>query len=230
MKLIFIHGSGNTGEVWRYQIKHFPDAEAVNLPGHLSPGEPGTSVGDYVDWLHRYILERGYTAPVLAGHSLGGAIVQVYALKYPQEIKALILIGTGARLRVAPQYFSLIQAGIESPSIWMQNFLEPQYSQIAPKLKEKLIAETAKVGAAVQLNDFLCCDKFDIMDKIHQIKAPTLILCGSRDKMTPPKYSSYFAAKIEGSKLIIIDGGTHYFFAEKHRATNQAIEQFLHAL
>jgi pimeloyl-ACP methyl ester carboxylesterase len=75
-KLIFIHGSGNTSKVWHYQLEHFPDAEAVNLPGHLSLGEPCTSVEDYTVWLHDYITERGYLAPVLAGHSLGGAIVQ----------------------------------------------------------------------------------------------------------------------------------------------------------
>ncbi|GAH60842.1 unnamed protein product [marine sediment metagenome] len=229
-KLIFIHGSGNTGRVWHYQIQHFPDAEAINLPGHLSPGEPCTSIEDYVTWLHCYILEQGCHAPVFAGHSLGGAIVQMYALKHPEDIKATILAGTGARLRVAPQYLSAIQDGIEDSSTWLQNFVEPQYSHIEPELREKLLDETAKVGAKVQLNDFLCCDKFDILEKVHQIKVPTLVFCGSEDVMTPPKYSSYLAARIEGAKLIVVDGGTHYFFAEKPEVANQAIEQFLQGL
>lgn len=229
-KLILIHGSGNTGEVWHYQIQHFPEAEAINLPGHLSPGEPCTSVEDYVAWLHGYILEQGYSAPVLAGHSLGGAIVQMYALKHPQDIKAIILVGTGARLRVAPQYLSAIQDGIENPSVWVQNFVEPQYSHIDPELREKLIAETVKVGAKVQLNDYLCCDKFDIMEKVDQIEVPTLVLCGSEDVMTLPKYSSYLAAKIKKANLAVIDGGTHYVLVEKPEAVNQAIEQFLRGL
>jgi pimeloyl-ACP methyl ester carboxylesterase len=230
MKLIFIPGSGNTGEVWHYQAKHFSDAEAVNLPGHLSPGEPCTSVGDYTVWLHRYIIERGYSAPVLAGHSLGGAIAQTYALKYPQEIKALILIGTGAKLGVAPEFLSLMRDGIGNPSSWLKNFIEPHYNRVAIEVRNKVIAKVAQVGAAVQLNDFLCCDKFDIMDKVHQIKAPTLIICGSEDKMTPPKYASYLANKIEGAKQVIIDGGTHLVFAEKPGTVNQAIEEFLHSL
>jgi len=229
-KLIFIHGSGNTSKVWRYQIQHFPEAEAINLPGHLSPGEPCTSIEDYVTWLRCYILEQGYPAQVLAGHSLGGAIVQMYALKHPEDIKAIILAGTGARLRVAPQYLFAIQDGIEKPATWVQNFVEPQYSHIELELRGKLLDETVKVGAKVQLNDFLCCDKFDILDKVYQIKVPTLVLCGSEDVMTPPKYSSYLAARIEGTKLIVVDGGTHYFFAEKPEVVNQAIEQFLDGL
>ena len=230
MKLIFIPGSGNTGGVWCYQVAYFSDAEAINLPGHLSPGEPCTSIEDYTDWVHGYILKREYSAPVLAGHSLGGAIAQMYALKYPGDVKAVILVGTGARLRVAPQYLSSMRDGIQNPPVWVHNFLEPQYSQITPKLKEKLIRETVKVGAKVQLDDMLCCDKFDIMGKVQDIKVPALILCASEDIMTPPKYGSYLAAKIAGSKLTVIDGGTHYFFVEKPEAVNQAIEQFLHTL
>ena len=229
-KLIFIHGSGNTSEVWHYQIEHFPDAEAVNLPGHLFQGEPCASVEDYTDWLHRYILEQGYPDPILAGHSLGGAIAQLYALNYPRDIKALILIGTGARLRVAPEFLSLMRDGMENPSAWLKNFIEPRYSRVAPAVREKIIKKIAQQGDAVQLNDMLCCDKFDIMDKAHQIKVPTLVICGSGDQMTLPKYSSYLASKIEGAKLVIIDGGTHLAFAEKPEAVNQAIEQFLNEL
>lgn len=230
MKLIFVHGSGNTGAVWQYQLQHFPEAEAVELPGHLSPGRPCTSIEDYAAWLRRYIVAKGYAAPVLAGHSLGGAIVQMYALQHPQDTRALILIGTGAKLRVAPQFLSAMQDGIENPSAWAQNFVAPNYSHIDPELRETLMAKTIQVGAEVQLNDFICCDKFDVMDRLNQIKVPTLVLCGSEDLMTPAKYGSYLAAQIEGANLVVVDGGTHFFFAEKPEIVNQAIEQFLHGL
>jgi len=230
MKLIFVHGSGNTAAAWHYQVAHFPEAEAINLPGHLSPGEPCTSVEDYADWLHSYIFEHKYCDPVLVGHSLGGAISQIYALKYPKDVRALVLIGTGARLRVAPEFLSLMQEGIKNPSAWLKNFVEPRYSQIAVEIRKNIIAKIAQVGPAVQLNDFLCCDKFDIMDKIDQIKVPTLIICGSEDIMTPPKYASYLATKIKEAKLTLINGGTHLVFAEKPEAVNQTIEQFLATL
>jgi pimeloyl-ACP methyl ester carboxylesterase len=229
MKLILISGAGGTAEFWQYQTEYFPNAEAVNLPGHPD-GELCASVEDYSDWLWSYILNQGYSAPVLAGHSMGGAIVQMYALRYPNDISGLVLIGTGARLRVAPQILSLVQEGIENPSVWVQGFLEVQLSRIDPVMKERLINKSLELGAKVQLNDMLCCDKFDIMDKVHQIEVPTLILCGSEDEMTPPKYTSYLAAKIKGSRLTVIDGGAHFVFAEKPEAVNQAIGQFLDSL
>ncbi len=229
MKLILIPGSGGTEEVWKYQIEYFPNAEAVNLPGHPD-GELCTSIEDYTDWLWRYILKQGYSQPVLAGHSMGGAIVQMYALKYPKDVKGIVLIGTGARLRVAPQILSVVQEGIENPSVWVENFLEVQFARIDGAMKKQVTNKALELGARVQLSDMLCCDKFDVMDKVHQIEVPTLILCGSEDEMTPPKYSSYLAGRINGSNLTIVDGGAHFVFAEKPEAVNQAIERFVNSL
>jgi pimeloyl-ACP methyl ester carboxylesterase len=226
VKFLFIHGSGNTGLVWHYQTRHFADSEAVSLPGHPE-GEPCASIEDYAEWLHQYVLGKGYSELVLAGHSMGGAVAQIYALNYPQDVKGLILIGTGARLRVRPDFLSLMEAGIETPATWIKNLVEPFYSRVDPAVREKLINKVAEVGAAVQLNDFRCCDEFDIMDRVHQITAPTLVICGTEDDMTPVKYSQYLANKIAGARLFIIEGGSHFVFMEKPEEVNRAIEEFL---
>jgi pimeloyl-ACP methyl ester carboxylesterase len=77
------------------------------------------------------------------------------------------------------------------------------------------------------LNDLLCCDKFDIMGSVQNIKLPTLVLCGSEDEMTPVKYTNYLANKIEGAIKVIIDCATHAVARGKPREVNQAIESFL---
>ena len=226
LKLILVHGSGSTGDVWHYQSAYFPNSEAVNLPGH-PVGKPCTSVPEYARWLHDYIAERGYNKPVLAGHSLGGAIVQTYALEYPGDVRALILVGSGARLRVNPDFLKLVEAGSADPAKWLREFVEPDFALVPEELKRTIIKKMIEVGAAVQLNDFQCCDKFDILDRVPAIALPALILCGSKDIMTPVKYSQYLAAKIAGSKLVIIEGGTHFAFMEQPDPVNRAIEQFL---
>jgi len=228
MKLIFVHGSGGCKEAWHYQTKHFPDADAIDLPGHPD-GEPRTSVDGYVDWLRGYIKERGYNDVVLAGHSLGSAIAQLYALKYPEDLKGLILIGGGARLRVHPMYLEMLEKAKSDPSM-LESFFEMAWGLIDPELMEVLRRRALENGPAVFLNDMLCCDKFDIMDRVHEIKVPTLALCGSEDVMTPPKYTQYLADRIEGAKGVIIEGGTHMVFAEKPDEVNQAIENFLRSL
>jgi len=238
MNLVFIHGSGNTGVVWKHQTDYFVGSEAVNLPGHLSEGEACASVEDYAAWLHGYLSGKGYSQPVLAGHSLGGAIALQYALDYPRDVGGLILVGTGAKLRVAPHALQIIEKGIQEPDSWLAEFIEPQLRRIVDtvvevatretgmdaELRRKALAEIAQVGARVQLNDFLCCDRFNV------IGVPTLVLSGSWDVMTPPKYGAYLADNIEGARQVVIEGGTHHFFGEKPDQTNKAIEAFLKEL
>jgi len=226
--MIFLHGSGGCKEVWHYQTQHFPDADVIDLPGHPE-GEPRTSVDDYTDWLRVYIQERGYSDVVLVGHSLGSAIAQLYALKYPEDLKGLILIGGGARLRVHPMYLDTLEQSLSNPRIF-EVFIKMSWELIEPELKKMLRRRSLENGPLVFLNDMLCCDKFDIMDRVHDIRLPTLALCGSDDTMTPPKYTKYLTDKIEGSREVIIDGGTHMVFAEKSGEVNQVIEDFLSGL
>jgi len=228
MKLIFIHGSGGCKEVWHYQTRHFPEADTVALPGHPC-GEPCTSIDAYVDWLRGYIRDAGYVGVVLAGHSLGGAIAQLYALKYPEDLEGLIVIGSGARLRVGTMYLETLRKARSNRTIF-EDFFNKSYEFIEPELRNELQRKALEGDPAVLLNDMLCCDRFDIMNRVHEIRLPTLALCGSEDIMTPPKYTKYLTSKIEGAREVIIEGGTHMVFAEQPGVVNQAIEDFLNSL
>ena len=77
------------------------------------------------------------------------------------------------------------------------------------------------------LNDFLCCNRFDIMGRVHEIKVPALIICGESDVMTPVKFANYLGANIPNSRVVVVPQATHFVFAEKPEAVNKAIEDFL---
>lgn len=226
MKLIFIHGSGGYEGIWRYQIAHFLDSEAITLPGHPQ-GQPCRSVEEYRDWLRKYIKERNYEDIVLAGHSLGGAIAMAYALEYPQDLRGLILIGTGARLKVHPMYIKQLEKAMEGNLEDWYEWMEGTHPLVEQGFKRELIERHKFIGPAVQLNDLLCCHDFDVMDRVQEIKLPALIICGDSDMMTPVKYASYLGDKIQGSKVAIIPGATHLTFIEKPDEVNKAIEEFL---
>ena len=92
------------------------------------------------------------------------------------------------------------------------------------------MAETVDIGPKAQLNDFLCTHNFDIMDRVHQMKLPTLVMCGMDDNWTRPKYTRFLAEKIDSARVEIIEGGTHLVGVEKPREVSRAIEAFLHSL
>ena len=80
------------------------------------------------------------------------------------------------------------------------------------------------------LNDLKACNAFDVMDALPKIKVPFLGIVGSNDIMTPPKYTSFMVNKIAKTNSVVIQGGTHFVFAEKPGEVNQAIEDFIKAL
>ena len=118
---------------------------------------------------------------------------------------------------------------IGNDDAWRKS-LEESSTITDPKMRQAMIGSRIRIGPAVQLNDMLCCDKFDIMDRVQAIKLPTLVLCGTEDEMTPVKYTRFLADKIEGATEVVIDGATHLVFVEKPKEVNQAIERFLSSL
>lgn len=229
MKVTFVHGSGAYGGVWRYQTECFSDSDAIDLPGHPE-GQALDSVEAYAEWLREYIDGMGYKDVVLAGHSLGGAIALQYALKYPDKLKGIIIIGSGARLRVHPAFFAELEDAIEGdPERWWQQVAASYH--LTPKDYAREVLETQKtIGPAVMLNDFLCCDRFDVMDSVEEIKLPALVICGDRDMMTPVKYAEYLESRLANAQVVIIPGATHFVFAEKPEAVNKAIGAFLQSI
>ena len=226
MKVIFVHGSGAYGGVWHYQTDYFLDSDAVNLPGHLQ-GQTLSSVEEYADWLNEYIRGKGYSGVVLVGHSLGGAIALMYALKHPQDLKGIIIIGSGARLRVHPMYLATLEEAVKgNPWQWYQLLAEDH--RLTPEdHKREVIEKQRAIGPAVMLSDLLCCDKLDLMDRVQEIKLPALVICGELDVMTPEEYADYLGARLANSWVEIIPQATHFVFAEKPEAVNKAIEDFI---
>ena len=226
MSIIFVHGSGACADIWRYQTAYFSDSHAVDLPGHPD-GQALKSVEECVDWLSHYLKERESKDVVLAGHSFGGAIALMHALKYPQELKGIIIIGSGARLRVHTTFLTPCEEAIEGDPRKWHEMIEEWYRQTPAVYRRRVIERQKAVGPAVMLNDFLACDKFDIMDRVLEIRLPALAICGESDFMTPVKYANYLGTKIAGSSVVIVPGAGHFVIAEKPEAVNKAIDNFL---
>jgi pimeloyl-ACP methyl ester carboxylesterase len=225
MKLIFIHGSGGSKDFWKQQTEYFKDSEALNLPGHPD-GEPYETIEECVEWLREYVTDRGYRDLVIAGHSLGGGIALLYGLKYPEEVKGLITVGSGGRLRVLPKILEDLEKTIADPENYPRSREKPS-DLISPEMAEIMKRAFEENGPATSLADFRACDRFDIMDRLGEINIPLLAVCGSEDVMTPPKYSHYMTDNMPNARTIIIPGGSHLIYVEKPVEVNQAIAEFL---
>lgn len=213
------------------QTRRFGDADAVDLPGHPH-GHPCPTIDGYVQWLNTYVVAKGYKDLIITGHSLGGAVALLYGLTYPDDVKGLICVGSGARLRVDPVHLENLEKAMAGPQQMQTAAIEAFYplSRIEPELAHTILYRVQENGLPVILNDLRACDQFDMMDRLHQIEVPLLAVCGTDDDLTPCKYAHYLAHNMPHARAVAIQGGTHFVHAEKPTEVNQAMAEFLSGL
>ena len=229
--LVFIHGSGDTGRVWRPQVDYFgPErAFAIDLPGHGQRADtlpPEASVLDYARAAHDIIWnELGLEHPIIAGHSLGGAVALTLGLEYGNETGGLILIGTGARLRVHPELLEATRVAPEAATHQLKGLaFAPGHAET---MLDDMLEEQAKPAPYMLHRDLAACNVFDCMARLPEIHLPTLIICGAEDRLTPVKYSQYLREHIAGSSLRLISDAGHYVMREQPLLVNYTIEEWL---
>ena len=227
--IIFVHGSASSHLLWGRQVRatgEITHAVALDLPGHGRSTLPGrNSIEGYRDVLLGLLDALGFERVVVVGHSMGGAIAQTLALSHPDRVAGLGLIGTGARLRVLPAIVEGVQNDLPHTAR-----LVVEYSY-APTLngveRERAVAEFLACPAGVAHGDFIACNQFDATARLSEIHAPTLVICGRQDRMTPVKYSEFLASNITNAHLTLVDGAGHSVMLEQPEAVNQALLDFM---
>ncbi len=225
--VIFVHGAGGSSHGWTNQLKaSIPGfwQVALDLPGHArSHGQGENRIEEYAKWITAFIQAMGFKECVLAGNSMGGAIVQMVALTRPELLRAVILVGTGARLKVDDELLRRSRQG--------QSFADYAYAPGTPlKVQLESGKEFELTAPEVRYHDFLACNEFDIMDRIHEIDKPALIICGQEDILTPVKYAQYLHEHLPESRLEIIPEAGHMVMWEQAQQVNRILRDFLMSL
>ncbi len=227
--LIMIHGAGGRSQVWQSQLRSLEDkinTLAIDLPGHgQTPGPGRDTIDDYTSWLEDLFTRLDLKAPFLMGHSLGGAIVQEAALRFPEQLGGMVLVATGPHLPVAPPFLEGMKKHFEEI---VDTIIKYAYG---PGADPVLIREGARLmkesGAAVVHGDFLACDHFDRRKDIAKIQLPCLIICGEEDKLTPPPLAKGLNHSISGSRLVLLPSAGHMVMIENFRPFNLAVREFV---
>ncbi len=227
--ILFIHGAGGGQYTWNYQ-KGFFEKEfnpiVIELPGHgESGGEGEEEIVTYAEQVYAFLQAVGDRKIFLVGHSMGGAIVQTLALTHPEVIQGIILVGTGARLKVLPMILNGIKTNFEET---IPRIVQFAYSRKAPsELIEGGVNQMLQCRAEVLYGDFAACDRFDVMKEVEKIDLSTLILCGEDDALTPVLYSQFLHSRIKGSKLEVLPNAGHMVMMEAPQAFNEKIAEFV---
>jgi pimeloyl-ACP methyl ester carboxylesterase len=226
--LVLVHGAGGTRLHWPAELRRLPEASVytLDLPGHGRSGGPGCdTIAGYAEAVAAFLHAIGIEMAIVAGHSMGGAIAMTLALDFADLVAGLVLVATGARLRVAPAILEGIRSNFEGATELVTRFAWS--SETAPRLIELGRQALLGTGPDVLLGDFTACDRFDVMERLGEIEAPTLVAAGSADQLTAAKYARFLAKRIADARLVIIEGAGHMMMLERPIETAEAVQDFL---
>jgi pimeloyl-ACP methyl ester carboxylesterase len=140
-------------------------------------------------------------------------------------LKGLVLVASGSRLRVAPE---LLEAAPSEFEQTVDRIISFAWSKNSPSEVIELGRKLMLQGDPTTLRgDFLACNQFDLMQALEAIRLPTLIICGTEDRLTPPKFSQFMADGISQSRLEMVAGAGHMVMLEKPDEVTESITDFV---
>jgi pimeloyl-ACP methyl ester carboxylesterase len=233
-RVLYVHGTGCNAGVWDDHMAAVADAHtpvAIDLPGHgQSAGHGFRGMADYAAFVIALADALGWSRFVLAGHSMGGGIAITAALHDPQRLAGLLLIDTGARLRVAPE---ILRAGRAAAASGQRVTTDRSWAFAAATpqaVVDRVQQLTAGTDPRVTYADWIADDTFDALTRVKEIAVPALAVCGAEDRLTPVKYHRYLAEHMPRCRIAVLEGAGHWSFHEQPGAFTRVVRGFLDEL
>lgn len=240
---VFIHGFTGDKWSWLFQLPAFSEFFRVIIPdlrGHGRSDKPREecTVPKLASDINSFLKKLNVDKAVIAGLSLGGMVAMQFALDYPNRVRALILADTASSLanekarRMIEDWIVAFRQPGGLPN-WYQERLPLLLNDafINSDLGRDMIEgrkdrlERADAEALIAVAKGMM--NFHATDRLGEIKAPTLVVVGDEDPITPVSLSEEIHAKIPGSKYSLILGSRHVSNADNALAFNRIVLDFL---
>lgn len=187
---------------------------------------------------------------VVFGHSYGGCLAQEYALAYPERVRALILCATApafdypeammanARARATPEQFDAVANAFSAPAkddasfrdVWLR-IMPIYFHRYHPRFGDALNRDIQFSAAASNRLVFHCLPRFNALSRLRRIEAPTLVLAGASDWVTPVDHgANRLAAGIPRAATHLFEASGHFPFVEEPDRFVSAVKAWLQGL
>ena len=239
--VLMIQGLGASKNAWnlqriamatRFRIISFDNRGAGRSD---KPTEPFT-LEQMADDAIAVLDAAGIETAHVVGASMGGVISQIVAVKYPQRVRSLTLVCTACRNHPWRQELlqswaktaeekGMIEVGKEAAQ-WVMSprsfrRLVPAFTWMGP-----LAALRPRHSFVSQIHAILDTRE-DLVDQLSTITAPTMVIVGNQDILTPRGDSEEIAERIPNAELVVISGAAHGLMMEHSSTFNKILIEFL---
>ncbi|MGI9168395.1 MAG: alpha/beta fold hydrolase [Pyrinomonadaceae bacterium] len=239
--VVLLHGYPFNRSMWRDQLGELQQHHRVIIPdlrGHgesavtESPATMQRMAGDVASLLETLNISRA----TIGGLSMGGYVALAFYRLFPLRVRSLVLADTRAQADTEEakqnrekEAQKALQEGMEGiADALLPKLLAAETVSKRPEIVKrvrKMIVETAPEGAAATLRGM--AERQDQTSFLSRIIAPTLILVGSEDALTPVADAEIMHREIGGSRMQVVEGAGHVSNIENPQEFNQALVKFL---
>ncbi|PXW28650.1 alpha/beta fold hydrolase [Paraburkholderia caballeronis] len=243
--VLFLHGIGGNRSNWYRQLTAvgaFARAASWDARGYGASDDydGDVTIADFAHDVRRLIDHCGAARVHLVGLSLGGRIAQRFALLYPQRVASLTLVDTRPDTRDtrSPDERAAFLAARAEPLLAGRTpaDIAPAVARglagpdIADAAMQELVASISMLRAGSYLKTIKANLDDDFAGDLSSISAPTLVMVGEHDTLTPLPLAQELAACIPGAVLRVVPGAGHLSNIENASAFNACLGAFLKPL
>ncbi|MBV9927735.1 MAG: alpha/beta fold hydrolase [Acidobacteria bacterium] len=242
--VVLLHGFPFDRSMWRGQAEALGAEFRVVAPdlrglGEATSDSVGVTIEAMADDVRALLDELGIGRAVIGGLSMGGYVAFEFFRQFPERVRALVLADTRPQADTEEGR----RARAENAQRALKEGMAPIVDSMLPKLlsaetRERggevpgrvraMMLGTRPEGAAAALRAM--ASRRDQTDLLSSIDVPTLIVVGSEDVITPPADAEAMRAKIESSRLVVVEGAGHLSNVEQAEQFNRALVEFLRGL
>lgn len=235
--MVFLHGWGQSKQIWYRQMEAFPEALFLNLPGNGS----AHSEEDSSNWIEIIAKQLPDSPSIIVGWSMGGMMAMQLALQYPEKVAGLVLVSTtplfcnreGWESGCSSELFDAFESGVQSNSAkTMSRFFammlhgdeisRSEYNQIA----KEAIDRSAPSSATALSNGLDYLANTDLRKALSSIDQPALIVHGADDAIIPTAAGVSLAEMIPHNKWHMFEQCGHAPFLTHNKKFNELVERW----
>ncbi|PSR20432.1 MAG: alpha/beta hydrolase [Sulfobacillus acidophilus] len=211
-----IHGAVSSPLTWSQQLRILPRVIRATLPP-LRDVAASQLIDAWADTCLGELTEPS----IVMGHSLGGAIAQLMALKCPTLVRGLVLVGTGPRLPVNP---ALLQALKHTPRQALERIVRWSLSsRIDSVFLSNSLSQVQTYDVERAYREFLACDEFDLSAQLRDVACPVALVGADEDRMTPIALMQEFHQVWPTAPLFQVQNAGHMMMLEQPKQFNDII-------